>query len=143
TAIIPSQVIDSQYVVSSLEFRTNKTVDPRLYVNTLQPWVDSVSDFYGLSNSNGRRNPNGRVPVARNYYIGINVADPTKYHGWAFKKYQTIDNSINAYNECDGSNIYILRLADIYLLFAEAQMNLGNNTVALEYINKVHRRAYG
>ncbi len=142
SAIIPRKIIDSAYVVQSLAFRTNKTADPRLYVNTLQPWVDSVSDAYGLAGSNGRRSPNGMVPVVRNYYIGINVQDPSKYHGWAFKKYQTIDNSIYAYHECDGSNIYILRLADVYLLYAEAAMHLGDNATALEYINKVHRRAY-
>ncbi len=142
TAIVPAKVIDSNYVVQSLAFRANKTADPRLYVNTLQPWVDSVTDAYGLSSSTGRRDPSGRVPVIRNIYIGINVTDPTKYHGWAFKKYQTIDNSIYTYNECDGSNIYILRLADVYLLYAEALKNLGENATALEYINKVHRRAY-
>jgi starch-binding outer membrane protein, SusD/RagB family len=33
-------------------------------------------------------------------------------------------------------------MADIYLLYAESCMNSGDNSTALEYINKVHRRAY-
>jgi hypothetical protein len=34
-------------------------------------------------------------------------------------------------------------MADVYLLYAEACLNTNDNTTALEYINKVHRRAYG
>ncbi len=71
-----------------------------------------------------------------------NIGDKKSYHGWSFKKYTTMDKSLSAYNGCDGANIYILRLADVYLLYAEACMNSGDNVNALEYINKVHRRAY-
>src|SRR3712207_6347738 len=40
------------------------------------------------------------------------------------------------------SNFYWLRLADVYLLYAESLANTGDNAQALEYINKVKRRAY-
>jgi hypothetical protein len=40
------------------------------------------------------------------------------------------------------ANYPIVRLADIYLLYAELIKN-DNSSLALEYINKVHRRAYG
>lgn len=46
-------------------------------------------------------------------------------------------------NMANGSNFYWLRLADVYLLYAETLMNNGDNSTALEYINKVKRRAYG
>jgi hypothetical protein len=43
-----------------------------------------------------------------------------------------------------GINMYVFRLPDIYLMYAESliEMNDGRDAEALEYINKVHRRAY-
>lgn len=38
-------------------------------------------------------------------------------------------------------NIHVLRLADIYLMYAEAQLAKGNTGLADEYVNKVRRRA--
>jgi len=40
------------------------------------------------------------------------------------------------------ANIVLMRLSDIYLLYAEAQQALGNDGIAAEYMNKVRRRAY-
>lgn len=40
------------------------------------------------------------------------------------------------------SNISIVRLADIYLLYAETLSALGQDQLAAEYMNKVRRRAY-
>jgi hypothetical protein len=37
----------------------------------------------------------------------------------------------------------LLRLADVYLLYAEASINTADPVTGLEYINKVKRRAYG
>ncbi len=34
--------MDPVYKQQSLQVRANKTCDPRLFVNALQPWVDSV-----------------------------------------------------------------------------------------------------
>jgi hypothetical protein len=120
--------MDPAYFQQSVDFRTQKTVDPRLYVCALQPFVDSCGNFDGTE----------KVAVGRCNGIG----DQKNYQGWSFRKYTTMDKSISAYNGCDAANIYVLRLADVYLLYAEACMNSGNNTDALEYINKVHRRAY-
>lgn len=122
------QVMDPVTMTQSKNMRINKTVDPRLYVNALQPWVDSVS-------------MNGIVrPVAKCSNIGVGIRQ--FFQGWSFKKFQTIDNNVHAYNAADASNYYLIRMADVYLLYAEACMNSGENAVALEYINKVKRRAY-
>ncbi len=68
-----------------------------------------------------------------------------------------VDNSISPYNirkyddweesmngEAD-DNFMVLRLADVYLMFAEAdnEVNNGPTTEAYEYLNKVRRRALG
>ena len=118
------------YKQQSLDVRANKTVDPRLYVCAQQPWVDSVNDKTGTM----------RVPIAR---AGGNIGNIYNNYGWSFKKYTTVDKSIYTYNSCDGANYYLLRMADVYLLYAEACKNTSEESVALEYINKVHRRAYG
>ncbi len=124
----PQMVMDPVYYKQSKDIRANKIADPRLYVSALQPWVDTV----------GNRDGTQRVPIARAGGTG-NVY---KQQGWSYKKYCSIDKSIYYYNNCDGANYYLLRMADIYLLYAEACMNSGDNVTALEYINKVHRRAY-
>ncbi|HVB03978.1 MAG TPA: RagB/SusD family nutrient uptake outer membrane protein [Chitinophagaceae bacterium] len=124
----PKMIMDPAYKQQSLLVRTNQTCDPRLFVNALQPWVDSVK--YDGQNW---------FPVSKpNFYAG----QYDKY-GWSIRKYSPIFNNINNTGPADACNIYLLRLADIYLLYAEACMNSGDNNTALEYINKVHRRAYG
>lgn len=125
----PPKILDPDYRQQSLDLRQNKTVDPRLYVCALQPWIDSVSKD-GIN----------YIPVAR--YKEIPLAIRPQYYGWSFRKYATIDNHLNNYKRNDAANLYVLRLADVYLLYAEAKMKLGDNVTALEYLNKVKRRAY-
>lgn len=124
------KIIDPTYKAASWNARTNKTVDPRLYVVALQPWIDSVTN-------NKIHKPVGKC-------VGIG-ADIQKFlRGWSFKKFTTMDENMWAKaNAADGANYYILRLADVYLLYAEACMNSSENETAREYINKVKRRAYG
>ncbi|MGG9972207.1 RagB/SusD family nutrient uptake outer membrane protein [Ferruginibacter sp. SUN002] len=126
----PQYIMKPSYRQQSLDVRADKSVDPRLYVCAQQPWVDSVNDKTGTF----------RVPVAR---AGGNIGNIYQQYGWSFKKYTTVDKSIYTYNSCDGANYYLLRLADVYLLYAEALKNTGDEPTALEYVNKVHRRAYG
>ena len=40
-------------------------------------------------------------------------------------------------------NVDIIRLADIYLMYAEVMLKLNSADVATEYVNKVRRRAWG
>lgn len=46
-------------------------------------------------------------------------------------------------NMCYQLPTHILRLADVYLIYAEASYLTGNSAAALEYVNKVRERAYG
>lgn len=127
----PQKVMDPVYKAKALAVRANKTADPRLYVNTLQPWVDSV-----------KRDGQNWYPVARPSYI-MGDADLNTKYGWSFRKYSPVFNDINNVGPADGANIYIIRLADVFLLYAEACANSGETGTTLEYINKVKRRAYG
>lgn len=126
----PKLIMDPAYHKKSIAVRSNYTVDPRLYVNTLQPWVDSVM-------ADGKN----WYPVSRPNYIMGDANLNTEY-GWSFRKYAPIFNTMDNVGDADATNIYLLRLADVYLLYAEACINTTDNATALEYINKVRRRAY-
>ena len=99
--------------------------DPRLRVNMLEPGVDSV--VFG----DGERK-----------VLEPMVGDEGAL-GWSFKKYVPLDYSVYSTNRNFGANVIVYRLADIYLKYAETQNELGNDAVALEYLNKVRRRAFG
>ncbi|NCD68739.1 RagB/SusD family nutrient uptake outer membrane protein [Mucilaginibacter agri] len=123
----PKQIMDPAYKAQALAVRANKTADPRLFVNTVQPWIDVVK-------------PDGvtAYPASKpNFFAGqVNT------YGFSFRKYSPVNFNINNNGPADAWNLYLLRLADVYLLYAEACKNSGDNANALEYINKVKRRAY-
>ncbi len=126
----PAQIMDPVYYAQAKAVRTNKTADPRLYVNLVQPWLDTLNiDWNG--------GPRENVPVSKPDYL---AGQPNTY-GWGFRKYAAIDYHLNMVNY-DKWNWYFLRMADIYLLYAEACIGGGDPTTGLEYLNKVHRRAY-
>ncbi len=127
-----AQVMNPVYKQEALAVRTNQTADPRLYVNALQPRIDSVQ-FDGV-----------------NWGLVAQAGYAQDKYGWAVRKYSPI-----TYNEGSGVgnpsgfpdvgdawDYYILRLADVYLLYAEACINTSDDVDGLEYINKVKRRAY-
>ncbi len=123
----PKQIMDPAYKTQALAVRTNQTADPRLYVSAMQPWIDSIR-FDGTNYA--------LVSKPNNFANNPNV------YGWAMRKYAPItynENSING----DAWDYYILRLADVYLLYAEASIGSGDNATGVEYLNKVKRRAYG
>ncbi len=126
TSQVSPDNVDPAYVSNSIQARQNKTVDPRLWVSCLQPYVDSM-----IVNGEER---------AISHYLDIHELD---MEAWSFRKYINLEGTETEINMANGSNFYWLRLADIYLLYAETLMNNGDNAMALEYINKVKRRAYG
>lgn len=118
--------VDPAYITRSKAARANKTVDPRLWVACLQPYVDSMV-VSGV-----------KKPIS--HYLDITEID---MEAWSFRKYINLSGTELEVNRSNGDNILWLRLADIYLLYAETLIKTGDNATALEYINKVHRRAYG
>jgi hypothetical protein len=123
-----SGVLNPAYKAYSLGVRADKSVDPRLYVAGYQPYIDTVN----LNNGDGwLRITKGRMEGYPNRDM----------RAWNNRKY-CVDDKVYVGN-C-GINMYVFRLADIYLLYAESLIKSGGDqAVALEYINKVHRRAYG
>ena len=127
TAITPDEMQDPTYLAVSATARATKTTDPRLWVVAYQPYLDSI--FID----------NQSHAVAKMSGSGVSTTD---LKAWSWHKYVLTDKLIWDGNVTNGNNMFILRLADVYLLYAEASARTGNNADALEYINKVHRRAY-
>lgn len=59
--------------------------------------------------------------------------------GYNIRKFQ--DESVGLTETSPGRPFILYRLAEIYLNYAEASYHVGNETVALEYLNKVSKRA--
>lgn len=113
------------YIAKSKLVRQNKSCDPRLWVNTLQPYVDTVNLGTGVW-----------YKIIKGRMEGY----PSRnFKGWNNHKYNQIDKVF--VTNC-GINFYVFRLADIYLFYAETLIKNGKTAEGLEYINKVHRRAY-
>jgi hypothetical protein len=137
----PALIMDSVSWQNSLAVRANQTVDPRLFVCALEPWIDSCQQPYAAAQPGATPATTPvTIPVGKGYIISGNRA---AYWGWSFKKYTTLTNNLAAYGGNDASDLILLRLADVYLLYAEACEKTGDNGNALIYINKVNSRAYG
>ena len=127
TAITPEDMQDQDYLDVSETARNDKTTDPRLWVVAYQPYLDFITW------------DNEPKAVAKMRGSGVSTED---LKAWSWRKYVLTDKYIYNGNIGNGNNMFVLRLADIYLLYAEALVKTGNTADALEYINKVHRRAY-
>lgn len=96
--------------------------DPRLQIATYHP--DDL-----VATVSGEMKPAGKSEF--------------NYTGHSFKKYVPKDYSVYSTNRNSGINYIVMRLADVYLMYAEVMNALGQDAVAQEYVNKVIRRAYG
>lgn len=118
------------YIAQSVLVRDNKSVDPRLWVNAFQIWVDSVT----VDN----------VKVGISYPREIIKDYVGRYHVFNMRKYMdtkfVISDNTKSHSQV---NFPIIRMADIYLLYAEVLIKTNEPVLALEYINKIKRRAYG
>lgn len=70
-------------------------------------------------------------------------ASEFNYTGHSFRKYVPQDYSVYSTNRNSDINYVVMRLSDIYLMYAEILNSTGNDPLAAEYMNKVRRRAYG
>lgn len=122
------QMKTKAYFDRSVQARTAKTIDPRMLVGTLQPWVDSI-----YVNDKWRK-------VTKNRAEGFVLTDNKAFN---HRKYVLLDRGVwQGNSESLANNFLVLRMADVMLLYAEALRETGNTAEALEFVNKVHRRAY-
>ena len=120
-------ILAPAYAARSREIRDNQECDPRLFLACAQPYFDTMKD------ARGRETYYDRSSEAQSNFA--------QHYWWSLKKFTNREGTESMLNYSSGANIPVIRLADIYLLYAEAIADT-NPATALEYINKVHRRAY-
>lgn len=129
----PYKLANTTYRQQSLDLKNDKDkVDPRLKLSAGQPYVDEYIDA------------NGKITY---YDRSSEVNNRSDILAWQHRKFTNIrgvEMGPLPYgkNQSSDANYPVVRLADIYLLYAEL-MKDDNPATALEYVNKVHRRAYG
>lgn len=116
--------------------------DPRFYINVMMPMLDSCKNNSGewtlISPNIKSKSGNNRW-----YEEAIDGFDRYEDYTAPMRKYQYLDGNLNGTgNNCSGENIVFLRLAELYLIYAQICADEGDTKTALEYVNKVHRRAY-
>ena len=76
--------------------------------------------------------------------IGASYSDPFKNTGWWCKKMapdaESYSDGIGAAELDYDHNEIVMRLADMYLLYAEAQYRLGNESITRQYIDSIRLR---
>jgi tetratricopeptide (TPR) repeat protein len=97
--------------------------DPRLHLAALEPGTPVI--MYGQ-------------PYVVSRYKDI---EPNM-QGWSLRKYNPLTYNTYEVSISVGINMYLMRLADVYLMYAEACQLSGDDPNAREYVNKVKRRAY-
>jgi hypothetical protein len=119
---------NENYVQECRDLKTDKTkVDPRLMISTGQPLVDIFIDDRERETY---------------YEKSGEINNRPELLGFQHRKFTNLNGTEAKINYSSGANFPVVRLADIYLLYAEILKN-SNPATALEYVNKVHRRAYG
>ncbi|MEA1876001.1 MAG: RagB/SusD family nutrient uptake outer membrane protein [Bacteroidota bacterium] len=77
----------------------------------------------------------------------LEIEDPFEFtHGYAVTKFKNLNSDGSAPSDLTfiDTDFPLFRLADFYLMYAEAAIQTGNNTAkALDYVNLVRTRAYG
>lgn len=136
---ISSDVKESFRVTTADNSHTGLTLDYPVFkdYSGSAPFVDP--DFYGTDET---LNDSDRDNDARK---ALFFSDPDfqNYESFLMKYSQRTKDasSTEAYAEFSESNILIFRLADIYLLRAEAYMKLGNASAAVADLNMIRSKA--
>lgn len=107
---------------------TDKVNDKRF---TTYFWPDDYTQYL----VNNPDHPRFGLPITQ-------PEDNYRRYYWSLKKYADFETKLPNTNDSFKNYIYY-RFAETLLLASEAHHNLGQDAVALEYMNRVKRRGYG
>jgi len=136
---VSTAYVDSCYHMKTLK-RYSVDPDPRLWVSAYQPWVDSVLD----NTAKVAILPYGGG-VETEYQINESLNSDIIKHGWSLRKFNLYDMQSSQNPRMHGADFYFTRLPEVYLNLAECYWRISgndNDANALDYINRVHRRAW-
>jgi len=120
-------------------------------------WNDASPRDWLLDEFDKEPDSNGKTDLRKYYTLFYeNAEDTMKYYGKTYaewkaagnlehkcywRKYTSVDSNNDKEDYSSGVNFRMLRLADVYLMYAEVINELnGDRNTAVEYINKVRRR---
>lgn len=140
-----------QEMVDSYEMEDGTMPDPAKYATaTSDPWLNRDPRFYASVVCDGQPFRNGSVDAWINEdgktggsdsEFGTDAWNYSKTH-YFIRKF--MDESLNGIWSDKGKQPWIYcRLAEIYLNYAEAKFNCGDEVTARLYVNKVRQRARG
>ncbi len=130
-----------------------------LYISSGEgAWDDGSARSWLLDEFDKERDKDGNMDMRKRYTLTWNdPTDNTNYYGKTYaewnatehflkdcywRKYTSVDTDNLPEDYSSGTNFRLLRLADIYLMYAEVLNELGTDrATAVEYLNKVRRRA--
>ncbi|MDE6077153.1 MAG: RagB/SusD family nutrient uptake outer membrane protein, partial [Muribaculaceae bacterium] len=130
-----------------------------LYISSGEgAWDDGSARAWLLDEFDKERDQDGNMDMRKRYTLTWNdPTDNTNYYGKTYaqwndsehflkecywRKYTSVDTDNLPEDYSSGTNFRFLRLADVYLMYAETLNELGGDrATAVEYINKVRRRA--
>lgn len=130
-----------------------------LYISSGEgAWDDGSARAWLLDEFDKEKDKDGNMDMRKRYTLTWNdPTDNTNYYGKTYaqwndsehflkdcywRKYTSVDTDNLPEDYASGTNFRLLRLADVYLMYAETLNELGGDrATAVEYINKVRRRA--
>lgn len=146
----------TQEMVDSYEMEDGTMPDVTPYTDAanpsdIYPWANRDPRFYATVVCDGQNfvnrpaeywvNEDGKTGGLDSEYSGTENWNYSKSH-YSIRKFASED--ITAPRAVRASNPWIYcRLAEVYLNYAEAKYNLGDETTAREYVNKIRERARG
>ncbi|MHA4806623.1 RagB/SusD family nutrient uptake outer membrane protein [Flavitalea flava] len=134
-----SAIAPSQNLVDSFEMANGKMItDPSSGYDPAHPYDNRDPRFAGDIVYNGLRY-RGRTFQAFKGGTDDPQGANNSPTGYNWRKY--MDESININSQTSNQNWIICRLAELYLNYAEAEFELGNESVAQIYVNKIRSRA--
>jgi starch-binding outer membrane protein, SusD/RagB family len=105
---------------------------------------------FGLSTAAQAANPADKRAMFFTSRQNLEINNLTTFRdGWLVTKWRNITSTGAAGSDATGefvdTDIPFMRLADVYLMYAEATLRNGggNQATALDYVNKLRRRGYG
>ncbi|MDE6098853.1 MAG: RagB/SusD family nutrient uptake outer membrane protein [Muribaculaceae bacterium] len=129
-----------------------------LYISSGEgAWDDGSAREWLLDEFDKERDKDGNMDIRKRYTLTWNdPTDNTNYYGKTYaewdqsehflkkcywRKYTSVDTDNLPEDYSSGTNFRLLRLADVYLMYAEVLNELGQDrATAVEYMNKVRRR---
>ena len=115
--------------------------DPRLRVVAMEG-VSGYDPVNSLTDADPSKLIYGNkvlLPYVGTFGYNNDKGEPIK--GWTIRKYNPLEKDLYSWGVNTGINMHFMRMADVYLMYAEALIGT-NDPTACQYINKVRRRAY-